>query len=271
MNYRISITTSRTVAIILSMLTAAGCAGTVRSAPSPVRVPIPESVPVEVTGKIYPPVGGVVPVFVAPVANGPSDRYFDPNRIRAIDRNGNAAAPLREKEAAERAGGADILFHSVSHRNNASSALASAVMGGLLTAGTLGIVGPSLLMNGGTLAFSADGRLRSVMLNERTVTWSPSPVEEGLMLLESSRNHGAEFLEVPPRGCADTPACREKFLLPEGGYLFFPAGEYQAIEIPIANRVANQTEIVQIPRSELMPGGFSQSFQQAATQTEVIR
>lgn len=234
--------------LALSMLSIAGCTETMgqqRIEPRLPQVAVPQSSPVGVMTTPYPPVGNVIPVFVKPFADHRGQRLYDPNRITALDSNGTKIAPMSEQEAASVAGGADRLYDSVTHPGTAVVVLRSALFGAYMSYGTFGVIGPSELLRAGTLALSADGRLRSVMLNEQVISWSPGPIEEVAIAAKRLQNGGSRMLPVLPRNATQS-GCNCFGEPPVGGYLFFPLREYVALEVPIADVSDNRTEIVRV-------------------------
>ncbi len=171
-----------------------------------------------------PSVGEVTPVNVS-VANGTDiTRSVIPNQIFAINDSGQRVAPLPPGEAARQAGGADELKDAL------KSGAVSGVAGGALGAGlgaavgaVTGGIGPGAIIGAATGAgwgiFSGAGRGQD----------------------RANQQAGAQLgsLALPQQDVA------HNFTV--SGYVFFPKGDYQQIQVLMINRETGDTEVVTRP------------------------
>jgi hypothetical protein len=169
-------------------------------------------------------VGEVTPVNVS-VANGTDiSRTVVPSQIFAINESGQRVAPLPPGEAARQAGGAGELKAAI------ESGAVSGVAGGALGAGlgaavgaVAGGIGPSAMIGAATGAgwgmFSGAGR------------------GQDRANAQASAQLGS--LALPREDVA------HNFTV--SGYVFFPKGEYQQVQVLMINRETGDTEIVTRP------------------------
>jgi hypothetical protein len=169
-------------------------------------------------------VGEVTPVNVS-VANGTDiSRTVVPSQIFAINESGQRVAPLPPGEAARQAGGAGELKAAI------ESGAVSGVAGGALGAGlgaavgaVTGGIGPSAMIGAATGAgwgiFSGAGR--------------------GQDRADAQASAQLGSLALPREDVA------HNFTV--SGYVFFPKGEYQQVQVLMINRETGDTEIVTRP------------------------
>ncbi len=171
-----------------------------------------------------PAVGEVTPVNVS-IANGTDiTRSVIPSQIFAINDSGQRVAPLPPGEAARQAGGADELKDAL------KSGAVSGVAGGALGAGlgaavgaVTGGIGPGAIIGAATGAgwgmFSGAGR--------------------GQDRADSQAAAQLGSLALPQQDVA------RDFTV--SGYVFFPKGDYQQIQVLMINRETGDTEVVTRP------------------------
>lgn len=171
-----------------------------------------------------PPVGQVVPVDVS-VANGTDiPRAVVPNQIFAINQAGERVAPLPPGEAARQAGGAKELKAAL------KSAAVSGVAGGALGAGLGAAVGA---ITGGV----ATGSIIGGAIGAGSGIFSG--VERGQDRADQDAAAQLNSLALQPQDVA------HDFTV--SGYVFFPKGDYQQIQILMINRETGDTELVTRP------------------------
>jgi hypothetical protein len=169
-------------------------------------------------------IGDVQPVYVS-IANG-SDvpRAVVPSQIFALDANGQRTAPLPPGEAARQAGGAGEL------KAGLKSAAASGAILGTLGAGIGAIVG-SLIHSGATGAVigGAVGGGEGIMNGAFA---GPSKADQ-----QANEQMGALALQGGD--------VRNNFTV--SGYVFFPKGEYQQIQLLLVDNESGNTEVIEHP------------------------
>jgi hypothetical protein len=212
-------------AIIAVALSISGCAvggAPIKQTTQVVATPVQGELTVAVDKA--PSVGEVTPVNVS-VANGTDiTRSVIPNQIFAINDSGQRVAPLPPGEAARQAGGADELKDAL------KSGAVSGVAGGALGAGlgaavgaVTGGIGPGAIIGAATGAgwgiFSGAGRGQD----------------------RANQQAGAQLgsLALPQQDVA------HNFTV--SGYVFFPKGDYQQIQVLMINRETGDTEVVTRP------------------------
>ncbi len=171
-----------------------------------------------------PTVGQVIPVNVS-VANGTDiSRAVIPSQIFAINESGQRVAPLPAGEAARQAGGAKELKGAL------SSAAVSGVAGGAVGAGlgaavgaVSGGVGPGAVI--GAAVGGGVGMFRGA--------------ERGQDRADRDANQQLGSLELHQQDVA------HNFTV--SGYVFFPTGNYQQVQVLMINRETGDTEIVTRP------------------------
>ncbi len=171
-----------------------------------------------------PPVGEVTPVNVS-VANGTDiSRTVVPSQIFAINESGQRVAPLPPGEAARQAGGAGELKGALA--SGAASGVAGSALGaalGAIVGAVTGGIGASSIIGAATGAgwgiFSGAGR--------------------GQDRADSQAAAQIGSLALPQQDVA------HNFTV--SGYVFFPKGEYQQIQVLMINRETGDTEVVTRP------------------------
>ena len=171
-----------------------------------------------------PAVGQVTPVNVS-VANGTDiARTIIPSQIFAINQSGQRVAPLPPGEAARQAGGAGELKAAL------KSGAVSGVAGGALGAGlgaavgaVTGGVGPGAIIGAATGA-----------------GWGIfNGAERGQDRADQQAAAQLNSLALPQQDVA------HNFTV--SGYVFFPKGEYQQLQVLMINRETGDTEVITRP------------------------
>ncbi len=171
-----------------------------------------------------PAVGNVVPVYVS-VANGTDiARTVFPNQVFALNYAGERVAPLPPGEAARQAGGAGELKAAL-----ASGAVSGAV-GGAVGAGlgaavgaVWGGVGSGAVI--GSAIGAGEGILEGAGRGEAKADRQAHQQINALALRR--QNVGRDFTV--------------------SGYVFFPNGSYQRIQLLLVNRETGDTELIERP------------------------
>src|ERR1700683_3486405 len=171
-----------------------------------------------------PAVGDVTPVNVS-VANGTDiARALVPSQIFAINESGQRVAPIPPGEAGRQAGGAGELRAAI------TSGAVSGVAGGALGAGlgaavgaVTGGIGPGAIIGA---AFGAGSGIFS-------------GAEKGQTKADEQANEQLNGLALPAQDVA------HNFTV--SGYVFFPKGDYQQIQVLMINRETGDTEVVTRP------------------------
>ncbi len=213
------------IAIAAAAITLAGCG--VASAPiqnTPQVVATPQQGQVSISVQAAQSVGEVQPVFVS-VANGTDvPRAVVPSQVFALNAAGERVAPLPAGEAARQAGGSGELKSAL------TSAAVSGVAGGAIGAGmgavagsAFGAVGSGALV--GTAIGGAEGMFRGA--------------ERGQSKADSEANQQIRSLALKPQDV------NRNFTV--SGYVFFPKGDYQQVEMLLVNRETGDTQIIKEP------------------------
>ena len=171
-----------------------------------------------------PAVGEVTPVNVS-VANGTDiSRSIIPSQIFAINQSGQRVAPLPPGEAARQAGGAGEFKAAL------TSGAVSGVAGGALGAGlgaavgaVTGGIGPGAII--GAAIGAGSGMFRGA--------------ERG--------QDRADQQATAQLGSLALPSGRRRANFTVSGYVFFPKGEYQQIQVLMINRETGDTEVITRP------------------------
>ncbi|MGH7934894.1 MAG: hypothetical protein ACREQN_17265 [Candidatus Binataceae bacterium] len=202
-----------------------GCA--IASAPiknTPKVVATPQNGEMTVSTQPSTPIGDVEPVYVS-IANGTDvPREIVPSQIFALDGSGNRIAPLPPGEAARQAGGAGALKAGI------QSAVASGVVEGAIGAG-IGAVAGSLLGSGATGAAlggaigGGQGALQGAFAGPAKAQQQADAQLTALALQSGN--------------------VRQNFTV--SGYVFFPKGAYQEVELLLVNSETGDTEIIKEP------------------------
>jgi len=200
----------------------AGCA--VASAPiktTPQIVATPQAGQLTISVQAAPAVGDVQPVFVS-VANGTDDpRAIVPSQVFALNDVGERVAPLPPGEAARQAGGVGELKAAL------TSAAVSGVAGGSVGAGLGAVAGAGLGGAGsGALVGSAIGAGTAMFRG----------VERGQDKADQQANEQIHSLALQQQEVS------RNFTV--SGYVFFPKGTYQQLEMVLVNRETGDTQSV---------------------------
>ncbi len=171
-----------------------------------------------------PAVGKVIPVNVS-VANGTEfTRTVVPSQIFAINQSGERVAPLPPGEAARQAGGAGELKSAI------ESGTVSGAAGGALGAGlgaavgaVTGGVGPGAITGA---AFGAGWGIFNGAERGQDRADQQAAAQLGPLAL-AQQNVAHNFTA--------------------SGYVFFPKGQYQQIQLLMINRETNDTEVITRP------------------------
>src|SRR5271157_1518849 len=209
-----------------------GCA----VAPAPIAhtpnvVATPEQGRIAISVAAAPTVGEVTPVYVS-VANGTNDtRSVVPSQVFALNDAGERVAPLPPGEAARQAGSAKELEGAMQSAavsgvgGAAVGAAAGAVAGAAGSAGGWGFRSPGT----GALVGSAFGGGMGIIRG----------VEKGQSRADQQANQQIEALSLKPE------EVRKDFTV--SGYVFFPKGQYNQIEMLLVDRETGDTEDLREP------------------------
>jgi len=198
--------------MIAAVLAVSGCA----TAPAPIAhtpnvVATPQQGRVAVSVSAAPTVGEVTPVYVS-VANGTNDpRSVIPSQIFALNQSGERVAPLPPGEAARQAGGANELEGAV------KSAAISGVGGAAVGAGAGALVGTAFGAAGGILGGAEKGQSKA----------------------DQQANQQLQAVSLKPE------EVRKDFTV--SGYVYFPKGQYNQVEMLLVDRETGDTEVVREP------------------------
>lgn len=220
------------VGAIAAMVAVAGCA----TAPAPIAhtpnvVATPQQGRVAVSVSAAPTVGEVTPVYVS-VANGTSDpRSVIPTQIFALNEAGERVAPLPPGEAARQAGGANELEGAV------KSAAISGVGGAAVGAGAGAIAGAA--GHAGWFGFGSPGAGALVGTAFGAASGIFSGAEKGQAKADQQANQQLQAVSLKPE------EVRKDFTV--SGYVFFPKGQYNQVEMLLVDRETGDTEVVREP------------------------
>lgn len=212
------------VSIALALLLA-GCG--VASAPikdTPQIVATPQPGQLNVSVRATPSVGDITPVHVS-IANGTdTPRALVPSQIFALNDSGERVAPIPAGEAAREAGSAGEL-KAVLMSSGASGVAGGAVGAGLGAAAgsAFGGVGPGAIL--GTVIGAATGIFRGA--------------ERGQDRSDMQAMQQIQALSLKPEEVA------HDFTV--SGYIFYPKGDYQQIEMLLVDRESGNTEVLREP------------------------
>lgn len=221
--------------IVLSISACAVAQPPIERTPQVVVTPVQGELSVAVSKA--PTVGEVAPVNVS-VANGTDiPRTVVPSQIFAINQSGERVAPLPPGEAARQAGGAAELKAAL------ASGAVSGVAGGAVGAGLGAAIGAvNGTDRGSTSWFGSNGGV------------GPDA------MIGAATGAGLAIFSGVPRGQdrADQEAAAQlgPLALPQqdvghnftvSGYVFFPKGEYQQIQLVMINRETRDAEVVTRP------------------------
>ncbi|HWJ41170.1 MAG TPA: hypothetical protein VNT29_08555 [Candidatus Limnocylindrales bacterium] len=219
--------------VVAMIVAAAGCA----VAPAPIAhtpnfVATPRQGELAVSVAAAPTVGEVTPVYVS-VANGTdAPRSVIPSQIFALNESGERVAPLPPGEAARQAGGANELEGAV------KSAAISGVGGAAVGAGAGAIAGAAGRSAGwwgfgspdaGALVGTAFGAAGGIF----------SGAERGQTKANQQANQQLEAVSLKPE------EVRKDFTV--SGYVFFPKGQYNHVEMLLVDRETGDTQVISEP------------------------
>ena len=222
---RVAGNVSRRSVIAMVALSISACAvggGPIKQTSQVVATPVQGELTVAVNKA--PAIGEVTPVNVS-VANGTDiSRSVIPSQIFAINDSGQRVAPLPPGEAARQAGGADELKDAL--KSSAVSGAAGGALGaglGAAVGAVTGGVGTGAIVGAATGAgwgmFSGAGRGQDRADQQASAQ---------LGSLALSQQDVAHDFTV-------------------SGYVFFPKGDYQQIQVLMINRETGDTEVVTRP------------------------
>jgi hypothetical protein len=235
MNYRTAKDIDRRVAALLraaaiaAAVTISGCA----VAPPPIAhtpnvVATPQQGELAVSVASAPTVGEVTPVYVS-IANGTdAPRAVVPSQVFALNGAGERVAPLPPGEAARQAGSAKELEGAMKSAaisgvgGAAVGAAAGAVAGAAGRAGDFGFGSPGA----GALISSAFGGGWGII----------SGAERGQSKADQQANEQIQSLALKPE------EVRKNFTV--SGYVFFPKGQYNQVEMLLVDRETGDTQVV---------------------------
>jgi hypothetical protein len=219
-------------AAIAMMVAISGCG--VASAPiehTPNVVATPRQGQLAVSVAAAPTVGEVTPVYVS-VANGTDDvRSVIPTQIFALNDSGERVAPLAPGEAARQSGNAKELESAV--KSAAVSGVGGAAIGAAAgaVAGAAGHAGDFSFGNPGA------GALIGTAFGGGWGVWSGA--QRGQDRADSQANQQLSAISLKPEDV------RKNFTV--SGYVFFPKGQYNQVEMLLVNRETGDTQVVREP------------------------
>ena len=210
-----------------------GCA----VAPAPIAhtpnvVTTPQAGQMAVSVQASPSVGEVVPVYVS-VANGTDDtRTVVPDQIFALNNVGERVAPIPPGEAARQAGNANEL-------KGAMQSGAISGVGGSAVGAAAGAIAGAGGVSGGGWGFNSpsQGALVGTGLGGGWGVWSGAGYGQSKADLQA--NQQIDALALKPE------EVRPKFVV--SGYIFFPKGSYNQVEMVVLDRETGGTQILREP------------------------
>jgi hypothetical protein len=224
---------NRSASALAIAIAISGCA----VAPAPIAhtpnvVATPEQGRVAISVAAAPTVGEVTPVYVS-VANGTDDtRSVVPSQVFALNDAGERVAPLPPGEAARQAGSAKELEGAV--KSGAVSGVGGAALGAAAgaIAGTAG-------RSAGWFGFGSPGAGALVGTAFGGAYGVFSGAEKGQSKADQQANQQIEALSLKPE------EVRKDFTV--SGYVFFPKGQYDQVEMLLVDRETGDTQIVREP------------------------
>ena len=213
-------------------ITISGCA--VSSPPiahTPNVVANPQQGELAISVSAAPEVGDVIPVYVS-VASGSDDPHaVVPSQVFAVNDSGQHVAPLAPAEAARQAGGAKELSSA------AQSAAISGAGGAALGAATGAVAGAA--GNAGDLGFGSAGAGALIGTAFGGAYGLISGAQKGQSLADDQANKQIGAVALKP------DEVRKDFRV--SGYVFFPKGQYNRVEMLLVNRNTGDTVVVRAP------------------------
>ncbi|HMD05503.1 MAG TPA: hypothetical protein VKG68_09495 [Candidatus Binatus sp.] len=210
-----------------------GCA----VAPAPIAhtpnvVATPEQGRIAISVAAAPTVGEVTPVYVS-VANGTNDtRSVVPSQVFALNDAGERVAPLPPGEAARQAGSAKELEGAV--KSGAVSGVGGAALGA-----AAGAIAGAAGSSSGWFGFGSPGAGALVGTAFGGAYGVFSGVEKGQSKADQQANQQLEAVSLKPE------EVRTNFTV--SGYVFFPKGQYDQVEMLLVDRETGDTEVVREP------------------------
>jgi hypothetical protein len=192
--------------------------------PSNQVVATPQQGQLSVSVAAQPSVGNVIPVYVS-VANGTYDpRAVIPTQVFAINDAGERVAPLPPGEAARQAGNAGELRAAIV--SSAASGAAAGAMGaglGALAGAATGGVGTGAIV--GTATGAGWGMFEGAQAGQGRADQQAGQQIESLALRPADVNRNFTV----------------------SGYVFYPKGHYQRIEMVMVDRETGDTQTISEP------------------------
>ena len=217
---------------ILAAIAISGCA----VAPPPIAhtpnvVATPQQGQLAVSVAAAPTVGEVTPVYVS-IANGTdATRSVVPSQVFALNDSGERVAPLPPGEAARQAGSAKELEGAV------KSAAVSGVGGAAVGAAAGAIAGAAGRAGSWGFGSPGAGALVGTGFGAGWGVWSGA--ERGQSKADQQANQQIEALSLKPE------EVRKNFTV--SGYVFFPKGQYNHVEMLLVDRETGDTQVVSEP------------------------
>jgi hypothetical protein len=178
-----------------------------------------------------PTVGQVTPVYVS-IANGTdSSRAVVPSQVFALNDAGERVAPLAPGEAARQAGSAKEL------RGAIQSAAVSGVGGAALGAAAGAVAGAA--GNAGNFGFGSPGAGALVGTAFGGAWGAFRGAENGQTKADQQANAQIQAVSLKPEDV------RKNFTV--SGYVFFPKGQYNQVEMLLVDKETGDTEVVREP------------------------
>jgi hypothetical protein len=220
------------VGAIATVVAISGCA----VAPAPIAktpniVATPRQGEVAVSVAAAPTVGQVTPVYVS-IANGTDDtRAVVPSQVFALNESGERVAPLPPGEAARQAGGSKELEGAV------KSAAVSGIGGAAVGAAAGAIAGAA--GNAGNWGFGSPGAGALVGTAFGGAWGTFSGAERGQSKADQQANQQLDAVSLKPE------EVRKNFTV--SGYVYFPKGQYNQVEMLLVDRETGDTQVVREP------------------------
>ena len=215
------------IAVLLAF-SLGGCATTWNPIPITPRVALtPTKGDVTMQARPGAPIGRIVPVDVS-IANGTDEPYLvEPDQVFAINEQGQRIMPISASEAIQEAGNANAL------KAGLTGAAKNAAIGAVVGAATGAAIGAAV----GTIVLApAQGALVGAAIGA-SVGAAGGGVTGG-MQGQAAAHHDAETqisaLSLQTREAHPNYSVN--------GYVFFPKGEYTAIQMTLLNEETHQTD-----------------------------
>jgi hypothetical protein len=218
---------------IVGAIALSGCA----VAPAPIAttpnvVATPQSGQLVISVQAAHPVGEVIPVFVS-VANGTDDtRQVVPSQVFALNEVGERIAPLPPGEAARQAGSAKEL-------QGAMQSGAISGIGGSAVGAAAGAIAGAAGNSGGGWGFNSAGSGALVGTGIGGAWGIFSGAQNGQSKADQQASQQIDALALKPE------EVRQNFVV--SGYVFFPKGSYNHVEMVLVDRESGVTQTVREP------------------------